>query len=331
MKPASLERLVIIRPDRIGDVVISSSCLAPVRASLPQATLCWMIPRSMQSLFARCTTVDRVVTTGQGGAWARAWHIRRELRTASATAVALLQPDRAAQLGAFLAGIPIRVGWRQFCQAPQFLTNSLQYAKSAGLKHEAAYNFDVLGLLGLREPADYVPELTPEYEARASLLTRFETDKVVPERCMALHLAAHGNKLRAPLATFAELAGALHRAHGLRPLLVGMDGNPPAAEFARAAGLNAAEVLDWRGKTSLAESAWLFARVALTVTRDSGPAHLAAAMDGRVLTLFVDMRPIMGPIRWRPCGRRVAVVESRAGAFMAEEVRTAAEALLRLK
>jgi ADP-heptose:LPS heptosyltransferase len=323
-----IRTLVVARPDRLGDVVISSSCLAAVRAHWPQARLHWLVADRMRPLFCEHPLLDGVLTPGAGGFWTRVFRLAQALRRLRADAVALLQPDGVVETAAWLARVPLRAGWARNRLRPQFLTHSLPYAKSAGVKHEARYNFDVLGLLGVPEPARLEPLLRPDPAARARLEARLGATAAALPGCAALHLAAHGAKPRAPLAVLAGLAGWLRREKGLRPLLVGTESDPPAAVVARQAGLDPAELIDLRGTTDMAELAWLLGSTALCASRDSGPAQLAAAMGCPTLVFFVDPRPILGAVRWRPLGPRVEILPAEPASFTPAAVQAAAARLL---
>lgn len=306
---APFKRLAIVRADRIGDVVITSSCLAPMRQQFPETEIVWCIPAAMAPLFHRLESGVRLRGIEASRGWPRLREFYGFFAAEGIDAVALLQPDRGAEWGAVAARVPVRAGWSRARHWPQFLTAALPYAKSDGTKHEAAYNFDVLGLVGGRAPERFTPALSPDPGARDSLHAQLRAAGVRAEECAAFHLAAHGSKQRIPLRVAAELAGKLHRERGLRPLLIGTERDVSREQFAELADLAPSVVVDFRARTSLAESAWLLGDVALTIARDSGPAHLAAAMGGRVLTLFVDLRPLAGPTRWAPLGPRVRVAE----------------------
>ncbi len=319
--------LVVARCDRLGDVVISSSCLGAVRAHFPDARVHWLVADRMRPLFFEHPSIDGVLTPGGSGRVGRALRLAGALRQLQPDAIALLQLDGGVALAAWLARVPVRVGFAQR-GGPQFLTRSVPYRKSEGAKHEARYNFDVLGLLGVTEPAMLEPRLAPDPAARARLAARLGAHAAALPRCAAFHLAAHGAKPRAPLELLAGLAGALWRTHGLRPLLVGTEADPPASRVAQLAGVALSELIDLRGATDTAELAWLLEAVALCAARDSGPAQLAAAMGCRTLVFFVDPRPILGPVRWTPLGSRVEVLPPGRENFTVAAAQAAAERLL---
>jgi heptosyltransferase III len=323
-----IRTLVVARCDRLGDVVISSSCLGAVRAHFQDVRLHWLVEDRMAPLFFGHPLIDAVLTPGGGGAALRVVRLVRTFRRQRTDALALLQPNREIAIAARLAGLSIRAGFDRRRFRPQFLTRSVPYRKSEGAKHEASYNFEVLGLLGVPEPATLEPRLSPDPAARARLAARLGPGASGQAGFAALHLAAHGAKPRVPVDVMAGLAGWLRRERGLRPVLVGTERDPPAGLVAQLAGIAPSELVDLRGTTDAAELAWLLGSVALCVARDSGPAQLAAAMGCRTLVFFVDPRPILGPTRWRPMGRQVEVLLPGAGGFAPEAAQAAAARLL---
>jgi ADP-heptose:LPS heptosyltransferase len=282
----------------------------------------------MRPLFFEHPLLDGVLTPGPGGFWTQVFRLAGTLRRPQADAVVLLQPDSVVETAAALARVPLRAGWSRRRLRPQFLNRSVPYSKSEGTKHEARYNFDVLALLGMPEPATLEPQLRPEPAARVRLEARLAGDAAALPRCAVFHLAAHGGKPRVPLEVMAGLAGWLKRERGLRPLLVGTESDPPVGRVAQLAGLAPADLIDLRGATDTAELAWLLEAAALCVARDSGPAQLAAAMRCRTLVFFVDPRPILGPVRWRPMGPHVEVLPAEPASLVPAAGQAAAARLL---
>jgi len=59
----------------------------------------------------------------------------------------------------------------------------------------------------------------------------------------------------------------------------------------------------------------------LLVSNDSGPVHLAAAVNTKTLVLFGTTTPATGPRRWGPWGAGHAViVKPSMGAILVEDV-----------
>jgi len=61
--------------------------------------------------------------------------------------------------------------------------------------------------------------------------------------------------------------------------------------------------LNLAGKLTLGELGWLFKKSKLLVSNDSGPVHMASAIDTPVISLFGRSDPGLSPTRWRPLGK----------------------------
>lgn len=71
-------RILIFRPDEIGDCVLFSGCLQAFRAQWPAARIDLMVQPPIRNLFALCPHVDRVLTTDWLFPWK--WMQRRRMR-----------------------------------------------------------------------------------------------------------------------------------------------------------------------------------------------------------------------------------------------------------
>jgi len=111
---------------------------------------------------------------------------------------------------------------------------------------------------------------------------------------IALHPGAKPPARRWPAASFAATADTLTRRHGARMLLTGGPGEEKIVDAV--ARQMTSEVLNLAGKTSLGGLAAVIARADLFISNDTGPAHLACAVDTPSITIF-------GPAdypRWAP-------------------------------
>lgn len=149
-------------------------------------------------------------------------------------------------------------------------------------------------------------------------------DRIQAERLLAplgwahaplvgIHPGASRATRRWPPERFAALADALVAETGARVLLLGGPADRPVADAVRAR--LRAPALDLAGRTTLGGLAALLARLDLFVGNDSGPAHLAAALDVPSLILWGSadpgrwappersrLRVLLQPVPCRPCG-----------------------------
>jgi ADP-heptose:LPS heptosyltransferase len=300
-------RVVLSRPDRLGDVVITSSCLEPVRRALPGAEIHLLAQARMGALFAGHPALAGFMGLPVGDdAKKRREALAEQLRKLKADCVVHLQPDAEVEWAAAAAGIPRRIGFRQ--KGSQWLTESRPYMKKRGEKHEGYYNFELLELLGVPVPEKLTAALTPEPAARERLARKLSVE-MRGQRYAVLHVGAHGQKPRITADFFVAAGQWLAQEQKCAVVIIGAE--PGDAEVREIiAGLGpGARAVDLCGRTDLAEAAWLLREAAVVFGRDSGPAHLAAAMGARTVTLMLEPDEVNSARRWQPLGERSWVLE----------------------
>jgi ADP-heptose:LPS heptosyltransferase len=121
---------------------------------------------------------------------------------------------------------------------------------------------------------------------------------------VVVHVGAGTAAKSWPVEHWRELIGRLIVGHGAQLVLVG--GGKDRIIARRILGDRPwPGVTDWTGQLGIDELAALLRRAEVMVGADSGPAHLAAAVDTPVVVLFSGTNQ---PRQWRPNGRSVAVV-----------------------
>ncbi len=301
--PADPESIILSRPDRIGDVVISTSVIGPTRARFPYARLYFMAQPRMAPLFEAHPALDGFVPIAQTAA-----ETAERLRSLRAEVLIHMDPDTTVAQAGALAGIPRRIGYG--ARQRRWLTHLVRIDKDKGRQHEAAYAFEPIKLLGAEPPAQWRPWLTPEVAAQARAHAKLQVAGI-RRRYGVLHLSAHGTKPRVPIPYFIEAASFFEK-RGLAVLVVGGEASDPAiAEFESALppNLRKHSYACLAGKLDLAETAWVLGEAAVVLSRDSGPAHLAAAMNAPIVTLMAEPEPSCCSLRWAPLGLHSYVLE----------------------
>jgi ADP-heptose:LPS heptosyltransferase len=276
-------RILITRPDRVGDVIISTSCLAPIRRAFPRGELFFLAAERMRPLLENHPDLTGFISDAA------------EIARVAPDAIVHLHPDKEVYSEAKSAAVPIRIGYRQKTLS-KYLTHSLDDRRADGAKHEAAYNFDLLELIGVNPPARLEPKVYLSEAAldslRAKMLWELESTKFA-----VLNPSAHSPVARWPLDYFLRLAERLQSEHGLVPVFIGANDDIGDPRF-----------MNLAGKTDLGELGWLLKHARVLVTRDTGPSHLAAAVGCPVVVIFGRTAPIYGPMRWRPLTDKAVIV-----------------------
>jgi ADP-heptose:LPS heptosyltransferase len=280
-------RLLIARPDRVGDVIISTSCLAPLRQAFPRAKLFFLAAERMRPFLDGHPDLAGFISGPT------------EIARLTLDAIVHLHPDKECYRAAHNAEVPVRIGYRHKSLS-KHLTQALEDRRTEGLKHEAEYNFDLLQLLGVVQPAHLEANVHLPESALGSLRTKLPWP-LESMRFAVLNPSAHSPVARWPIDYFLLLADKLQSEHGLLPVFIGADSDDEVPALP-------SRFLNLAGKTDLGELGWLLKHARVLVSRDTGPSHLAAAVGCPVVVIFGRTAPIYGPTRWRPLTEKAVMV-----------------------
>lgn len=286
--------ILVSRPDRIGDVIISTPCLPALRERFPEARLIFLVRPAMRPLLAGLDCLDELWIL-EDDETAETLAVR--MREGGVDAVVHLEPNLLVEQAAQDADVRMRIGYTR--TRGERLTHPFPYEKKRGLMHEAQYGFALLAHWGVGMPNAMQPCLRPEPAAQERAMKKLPTD-VRTSGYAVIHLGVFGNKPRVPVSYFIAVIKRL-RQLGLTTLIVGADATDADAK-ACAAKAACHGVLNCCGWFDLAELAWVLASARVYFSRDTGPAHLAAAMDCPTVTWFLQPNPVMHPRRWKPLG-----------------------------
>lgn len=340
-------RILLIRTDRIGDVLLSTPAIKAVRDAYPGAYIAAMVRPYAADIVKGNPYLDEVILYDKDGAHKGllgslifAFGLRKK-RFDLAVA---LHPTNRSNIIPFLAGIPERVGYDK--KGGIFLTKKLKDVKDLGEKHELEYTLDLVRRIGI-EPKDkslFMP-ISPDSEAWVEELLRRQginrSDKL-----LAVHPAASCVSRIWPAERFAELADRLADKYGFKVLVV----SGPEPGHVKIAGDVIAKMrhsaVNLAGRTSVSRLASILKRCCLHVSTDTGPMHIASSVGAPVIVIFGRKQKGLSPKRWGPIGEKSRVLHKDVGcieclahnckidfkclkAVTVEDVMNAAKALLK--
>jgi ADP-heptose:LPS heptosyltransferase len=296
----SFESIILSRPDRIGDVIVSTACIAALKKRFPETQIVMVIDARLLPLMEGHPLLDHVI--GLPLCTRAVFQERLERLFLNAGKSLLLELNTHPWVG----NVAVRhknVAWRRYKKGVFDIQGTVRDRRTAGCIHEALAVWDLLDGLNVPVPSPLSCVLPDYSDAWPALATNH---RALTQPFAIFHLTAHGGKCSWPVAYFAHVASVLERSHGWQPVLVGVEDEPAQAFASHYAGV--LPVINLTGKTSLRELGALLSRAQLIVSRDSGPAHLGAAVGCPTVALMVD-HPKHCARRWAPLGARVAVVE----------------------
>jgi len=270
--------LLLIKPGSFGDVIHALPCAAAIKRAEPGIELTWLVDERWQPLLAGNPSIDRTIVfprqklRGLGGKLkAIPW----------AASLRELQPEVALDLQGLLrsalmaksSGAKRIVGLGDAREGARFFYDARTDVTPG--QHAVMRYLESLKLLGAP-----IPE-TPEFWLPAGT----EPRGLPPyEGYLLLHPFARGSGKSLSPAQVASLCREL----APRPVIVAGMGNCPDDLPSNALSL--------LNQTTISEMIWLIRHAAMTVSVDSGPMHIAAAVGAPLLSIHTWSDPrLVGP------------------------------------
>ena len=305
-------RILVIRLDRLGDVVLSTPVLQALRERFPHAFIAMLVRPPCRDAVEGHPSLNEVISYDKDRAHRRlraTIRFARSLRRYEFDTALVLHPSNRSHWIPWLAGIPVRIGYDR--KSGWLLTHRLPHRKQEGAKHEAVYTLELLAPLGI-SPSDPSPVVPVRPEAVERVEALLASSAVGPEeRLVAIHPSASCVSKRWMPERFAEVADRLVMERGIRVCLVA--GEADAVHAERVARAMRQPALNFAGRLSVAELAALLGRYRLLLSNDSGPVHLAAAVGTPVVDIFGRNQAGLSPHRWGPLGDGHVVLHKEVG------------------
>ena len=294
---------LVVAPSWIGDAVLSHPLLVRLKARDPQGAIDVLAPAWASAVYGRMPEVRRTIAFPFGHGELKLGGRRRFARDLPRYDRAVLLPNSLkSALVPWLAGIPVRTGWR----------GEMRYGLLNDLRtlDERALPLIVERFAALAQPAGEAlerplpePRLAVDPARRDATLAKFALGAASPVLALAPG-AEYGPAKRWPARHFAEVARA-YAARGFQAWLFGSAKD--AALTAEVAALSRVPVADLAGRTSLDEAIDLLSLASRVVTNDSGLMHVAAALDRPMAAVFGSSSPDYTP----PLSAKARVISLR--------------------
>jgi len=305
-------RILIIRTDRIGDVMLSTPAIKAAREAYPDSYIGVMVRPYAKDIVEGNPYLDEVIVYDKYGAqkgFLSTLLFALRLRRKNFDTAVILHPTNRAHIIAFIAGIPRRIGFGR--RLPFLLTKAVEDKKFLGQKHELEYTLEVLKEIGAR-PAGrdlYMP--VGEREEKSVSLRLAGEGVKASDVLIGVHPDASCPSKRWPMERFASLINTFASDERFRVVLIYGPGDPAAVSELKKRLKG--RIIDFSGRTSLRELAALLRRCSVFISNDSGPVHIATAVGTPNVTIFGRKQPGLGPKRWGPVGAGDVVLHKDVG------------------
>lgn len=287
-------RILLLRLERIGDLLMTREAIASARELWPGATIDLAVG-SWNAPIAGWLPVDRVdvvdvpwlAREGTGLSWpallthARGWARHRY------DLVINFEPDIRSNLLACCSSAPRRVGYWT-AGGGALLTDALAYDPARHVADNAARLLAAVSPRATVLTSTVAPLSADEASLAAARAVLAEAPEGGP--LVGVHVSGGRESKQWHLDHFARVARTLAELDAATIVLTGAAGDRPLVDrVARA--LEGTPVVDTAGRLDLPGTAALLSQLRVLVTGDTGPMHLAAAMGTPVVALFGPSDP----------------------------------------
>jgi lipopolysaccharide heptosyltransferase I len=295
--PNPPQKILVIRLRGIGDVVLTTPVLENLRRAFPRARIDYLTEPPSAPLLQIHPAITTVHVLEHkrwrklpGLAALRAnLDFIRTLREQNYDLVIDLFGNPRTALLTYLTRAALRVGFR--FRVRRFAYNRVVEPRGAHL-HAAEFHLDALRALQIP-----IATSQPRIAAAVSPVAEkfWQEHRITAhDRVIAFNAFGGWHTKRWPLASFAELGDRLQRELGAKVILLWGPGELEEVRHMAAMMRTPALIAP---PTSLNDLTALLDRVNLLVANDSGPMHLAAALQTPVLAIFGPTRPdLQGPL-----------------------------------
>ncbi len=305
MKPDP-KKILIRVPNWVGDNIFTLPAVHLLRETFPEAHMAVLVRRGLGPLWEIVPEIDEVITYDLNGGWRdlkRKWDLVRMLRRFRFDLAVVFPRSFESALWMRLAGIPERWGYAEEGRS-LLLTRAVSSPRRYRDTPRIDYYYHLIDNAESDEPAPpALLKLSPELIDQAGKLLRSMVKDDGEELFIGFHpRSSYGPAKCWPGRKFSRLAELLVKKHGVTILLFGSENERDILqEIVENAG---GGVLNLAGRTDLKESAALISLCRVFVANDSGPLHLAAALEVPVIGLYGST----DPRATGPRGKKVTVI-----------------------
>jgi len=295
--------ILIVRTDRIGDVVLTTPAIKAVRQAYPAARISVLVTPATYDLVNGNPYVDEILIDDR-----KSRHkdlvgfvrLTKDITIKRFDLAIIFHTKRRYNIACAMAGIPCRLGYKNN-KFGFLLTQPLKDIRAKGEKHEAQYCLDVLKAIGI--DANDLDVFVPwQKEAEDWSAAWMQENHLRFDEIILIHPGASDAAKCWPAANFALLMDRLAERYTSKIVIIGSSQTVPAAAEILQHSRLASQFFNLTGKTTLGQTVSLLRRSRLLISNDSGPVHMAAGVGTSVISLFLRNQPGINPARWRPLG-----------------------------
>ena len=287
------KRILIIRPDRIGDVVLSTPIPREIKKFYPDSYIGVLLREYTKDIYVNNPHVDQIIVDLERTDLKFKLQLINEIRSHNFTHAFMLLPTERMNWILFFSGIKHRIGVGH--KFYQFVTNtkSVYRRKYIPLRHEADYCMDMARKIGvISDNLDTEIYLNNEEKAFASLLK--EKFSKGQKFLIGIHTTSGNSVPNWKVQIYLDLIIKLKSLNNVQIVITDLQ---IPEEI-----INITEV-EYPEQKTLRDLIHIISSLDLLIASSTGPTHIAAALKIPTITMFCPL-PACSPELWSPKGNK---------------------------
>ena len=289
------QRVCLIKPSAFGDIVQTLPVLTAIRQRFPNAQLSWLVNRSYQSLLHGHPDLDEIICFERhlkGRKWWSHVHkLAQTLKSRQFDLVCDLQGLLRSGLMSHFSGAARRIGLSGSREGARFFYTDIIPVPRSNISAVDRY-----WLLAQALGAGNCPKIFRLGLSEDDLVWAKTQLPASTRPILVIHPGARWQTKRWPPKQFAAIANLARQRFNAAIVIVGGPEEQPIQSDLTT--MIEGSVTPLAGHTNFKQLAAILSAADLVLTGDSGPMHLAAAMNTPVISLFT----CTDPVKARPYG-----------------------------
>lgn len=301
---ADIKKILIIRNDGIGDMLNSTPAISALRASYPDAHISVFGKYPSSEVLKFNPDVDEIISH-DNDSFLKNLKLLKRIRSYRYDLAVVLQNSSECNLLACISGAKYRIG-RKGKRFSSMLTHRIKSKDQKGTKHEIERNMDVVKFIGAKQTKQNLVFALSDEEK--NLAKEFLEQRGLRRQIAGIHPGGSSFDKLWQAEKFAEIADKIYNQFGLDILLFS---GPNEQDLVNEFRNKISVPFVCAGQITLRMMSALMERCSIFVCNDSGPMHIASALNIPTVAIF-------GPtdhIRWRPLNKNAIIVRKEVNCW----------------
>ncbi|NQT30495.1 MAG: glycosyltransferase family 9 protein [Candidatus Saganbacteria bacterium] len=310
--PAQIKKILVVRPDAIGDLVLTTAAIEALKNKFPQAHIAVLARKYNQIIVANNPAVDEIIIDDFYDRIAKHKMIRlakyrhwiKYLKQKKFDLMINFYSEFPYALIGFLATIPFRIGDQEKILFSWLYNFPVRQNFKNPAVHEVEHQFKLLGPLGIEMVNTPKLKIYPTQESIAEGKKVIEENRLQGKKLIAVNLGSGSSNKAWAIDNFKELINILAKKYKTKIILLGGPKEKDLIkEILREIGGSIVNLVG----LSFEALFGIVSQMHLYIANDTGPTHIASALQ--IPTVVVYNSKFQKPGRWAPWANRHRVIK----------------------